>query len=66
MTSRTETLDIASDRVRRRALDFLELTKPRVVLMVLVTTTGKYLPIKAAEARAMAIDFVGDPGSVLG
>src|SRR5262249_47868445 len=44
MTSRTETLDIASDRVRRRALDFLELTKPRVVLMVLVTTTvGFYL-----------------------
>jgi len=44
MTSRTETLDITSDRVRRRALDFLELTKPRVVLMVLVTTTvGFYL-----------------------
>jgi len=44
MTSRTETLDITSDRVRRRALDFLELTKPRVVIMVLVTTTvGFYL-----------------------
>ena len=44
MTSRTEILDIPSDRVRRRALDFLELTKPRVVLMVLVTTTvGFYL-----------------------
>jgi heme o synthase len=44
MTSRTETLEITSDRVRRRALDFLELTKPRVVVMVLVTTTvGFYL-----------------------
>ncbi len=44
MTSRTETLDITSDRVRRRALDFLELTKPRVVVMVLVTTmVGFYL-----------------------
>jgi protoheme IX farnesyltransferase len=44
MTSRTDILDIPSDRVRRRALDFLELTKPRVVLMVLVTTTvGFYL-----------------------
>jgi len=44
MTSRTEILDIPADRVRRRALDFLELTKPRVVLMVLVTTTvGFYL-----------------------
>jgi heme o synthase len=44
MTSRTEILDIAADRVRRRALDFIELTKPRVVLMVLVTTTvGFYL-----------------------
>jgi heme o synthase len=44
MTPRTETLDIAADRVRRRALDYLELTKPRVVLMVLVTTwVGFYL-----------------------
>ncbi|MBI3796796.1 MAG: protoheme IX farnesyltransferase [Deltaproteobacteria bacterium] len=44
MTSRTDILAIPSDRVRRRALDFLELTKPRVVLMVLVTTTvGFYL-----------------------
>jgi heme o synthase len=44
MTSRTETLEITSDRIRRRALDFLELTKPRVVVMVLVTTTvGFYL-----------------------
>src|SRR5215471_8893110 len=44
MTSRTEILDMPADRVRRRALDFLELTKPRVVLMVLVTTTvGFYL-----------------------
>ncbi len=44
MTSRTETLVIASDRVRRRALDFLELTKPRVIVMILLTTlVGFYL-----------------------
>src|SRR2546427_11016980 len=41
---RTDTLDIAADRVRRRTTDFLELTKPRVVAMVLVTTlVGFYL-----------------------
>ena len=38
MTFRTETLDIVLTGGFRRALDFLELTKPRVVLMVLVTT----------------------------
>lgn len=44
MTFRTETLDIALTGGYRRALDFLELTKPRVVLMVLVTTfVGFYL-----------------------
>jgi len=44
MMLRTEALEITSDRVRRRALDFLELTKPRVVVMVLVTTlVGFYL-----------------------
>jgi heme o synthase len=49
MTSRTEILDIPTDRVRRRALDFVELTKPRVVLMVLVTTTvGFYLGSQGA------------------
>lgn len=44
MTLRTETLDLRLIRVRRRAADFLELTKPRVVLMVLITTSvGFYL-----------------------
>ena len=44
MTTRIETLDVATDRVRRRAADFLELTKPRVVAMILVTTlVGFYL-----------------------
>ncbi len=44
MTSRTETLDMTSDRVRRRTLDYLELTKPRVIVMVLITTlVGFYL-----------------------
>ncbi len=41
---RTETLVITSDRVRRRTLDYIELTKPRVVVMILVTTlVGFYL-----------------------
>ena len=40
----TETLVITSDRVRRRTLDYIELTKPRVVVMILVTTlVGFYL-----------------------
>jgi protoheme IX farnesyltransferase len=44
MTFRTETLDIALSGGRRRALDFVELAKPRLVLMVLVTTcVGFYL-----------------------
>jgi protoheme IX farnesyltransferase len=39
-------LDMPIERTRRRALDFFELTKPRVVLMVLVTTaTGFYLGV---------------------
>lgn len=41
---RTETLDLAAERGRRRAVDFLELTKPRIVTMILVTTlVGFYL-----------------------
>ena len=44
MTITTETLDISLTGGYRRALDFLELTKPRVALMVLVTTfVGFYL-----------------------
>lgn len=44
MTFTTQTLDIALTGGFRRALDFLELTKPRVALMVLVTTfVGFYL-----------------------
>ncbi len=44
MTFTTETLDISLTGGYRRALDFLELTKPRVALMVLVTTfVGFYL-----------------------
>jgi uncharacterized protein (TIGR00369 family) len=31
----------------------------------LATATGKYLPIKPAEAREMVTDFVGDPSWVL-
>src|SRR4030095_5396749 len=44
MTTRTETITLTSDRVRRRIPDFLELTKPRIVVMVLITTcVGFYL-----------------------
>jgi acyl-coenzyme A thioesterase PaaI-like protein len=31
----------------------------------LATATGKYLPIRAAEAADMATDFLGDPGWVI-
>jgi uncharacterized protein (TIGR00369 family) len=31
---------------------------------VLATATGKYLPIKEADAAEMAVDFVGDPSWV--
>lgn len=44
MSFNAETLDFALTAGTRRALDFLELTKPRVVLMILVTTfVGFYL-----------------------
>jgi uncharacterized protein (TIGR00369 family) len=33
---------------------------------ILATATGKYLPIKAAELSGMAMDFVGDPGEIMG
>lgn len=49
MTPQTDTLTIATDRTRRRAMDFFELTKPRVVTMVLITTfVGFYLGISRA------------------
>lgn len=34
--------------------------------LALATATGKYLPIKQAEATDMVTDFVGDPGWVFG
>lgn len=53
MTPRTETLAIPADRLRRRAFDFFELTKPRIVVMVLITTfVGFYLGI------ADTVDYV--------
>ena len=33
---------------------------------VLATATGKYLPVKAAEAAVMATDLIGDPNNLLG
>ena len=34
--------------------------------LALATATGKYLPIKQAQAEEMVTDFVGDPGWVFG
>jgi protoheme IX farnesyltransferase len=42
MSSSTETADIATASASRRAVDFYELTKPRIVLMVLVTSFVGY------------------------
>ena len=51
MSITTQTLDISLTGGHRRALDFLELTKPRVTLMVLVTTfVGFYLGAGSAPA----------------
>ena len=50
MTPPTQTLEMALPRERRRAVEFLVLTKPRVLVMVLVTTfIGYYLG--SPEAR---------------
>jgi protoheme IX farnesyltransferase len=44
MTPRLQTVDLTVDRTWRRVADFVELTKPRVVSLVLVTTlVGFYL-----------------------
>lgn len=42
MSVGTVEVSLTATRVRRRALDFLELTKPRVVVMILVTTVVGY------------------------
>lgn len=53
----TETVDIALAGGCRRALDFLELTKPRVVLMVLLTTfAGFYLGSEATTGYFRLIE----------
>lgn len=51
-----QTVDVAVSGGYRRALDFLELTKPRVTLMVLVTTfVGFYLGSEAVPASLRLI-----------
>jgi protoheme IX farnesyltransferase len=53
MTTRTETLDGDLPRVGRRVGDFVQLTKPRLVSMILVTTfVGFYL------ASPISLDWV--------
>ncbi len=49
----TGALEVAGARERRKALDFLALTKPRVVVMVLVTTVVGY-----HLGSAGAVDYV--------
>lgn len=59
MTFSTETLDITLTSGYRRALDFLELTKPRVVLMVLVTTfVGFYLGAETIPGYSPLIETI--------
>ncbi|MBI4391288.1 MAG: protoheme IX farnesyltransferase, partial [candidate division NC10 bacterium] len=44
MTVRTETWEVGRSQARRRAADFVALAKPRMVLMILITTlVGFYL-----------------------
>ncbi|HEY1375112.1 MAG TPA: heme o synthase [Candidatus Binatia bacterium] len=58
LTARTEPLALAGGY--RRAADFFELTKPRVTLMVLVTTfVGYYLAADAASLATLIATLVG-------
>ncbi len=61
MIPRAEVLDITLTGARRRVADFSALTKPRVVLMVLVTTfVGFYLGSRgAADYTALLHTLVG-------
>jgi protoheme IX farnesyltransferase len=60
MIPRTETLDIGTTRALRRAADFTALTKPRVVLMVLVTTfVGFYLGSRTPDYLVMLHTLIG-------
>jgi len=59
MTLRTETLDIGLTRVRQRVADFAALTKPRVVLMVLVTAlVGFYLGSRGAQSYTALLQML--------
>lgn len=60
MMPRIETLDFGVTCTRRRAADFIALTKPRVVLMVLVTTfVGFYLGSPTPRFEALLQTLVG-------
>lgn len=61
MSFRAECFDIARGAASRHASDFLELTKPRVVLMILVTTSvGFYL------GSALILDYLRLVETLLG
>ena len=52
ITPQPDVLEIDVSRARRRVMDFVELGKPRVVVMVLVTTgVGFYLGVAPVVAR---------------
>jgi protoheme IX farnesyltransferase len=55
MTFRTEAIDMNLISAAKRGLDFLELTKPRIVLMILLTTTvGFYLGSSGDYGKLLA------------
>lgn len=68
MTLKTETLDVGLTRGRQRVADFAALTKPRVVLMVLVTAlVGFYLASTAEpDYRALVHMLIGAAMSAAG
>ena len=60
MMPRSETLDLGMLCTYRRTANFIALTKPRVVLMVLVTTfVGYYLGSPAADYRLLIPTLIG-------
>jgi acyl-coenzyme A thioesterase PaaI-like protein len=58
------TAELVADRRGKLFEPKAELRTQRGLLVA--TATGKYLPIKTAEAAEMATDFVGDPAWVFG
>lgn len=59
MTFKTETVDAVQSTGARRLLDFLELTKPGIVLMILITAfVGYYLGADSEESLWRLVDML--------